>query len=179
MTSKARLLVLSVVLVGLLGAVTWISFDYVRDANRTTYVILFDDVRGLAANSSVFYRGIEVGRVKDIALQPEQRSVRVVVRVDSTIDLRKDALVDTIAQGLLGETIVQIVDSGSSSAKAVDGDTLQAVDRRPLEWKRTLEVVANLPTADQVQRLELRLERVEQKLDLLLSSTSKKTPARP
>ena len=86
------------------------------------YVILFSgDVQGLTADSPVYYRGLRVGRVSDIALTARmdvQRStgrerltekVQVTVAVDSHIDIRERSYAVFEKPFIAGAAFVQIV----------------------------------------------------------------------
>lgn len=103
------------------GFVIW----KLRAGDQTSYayyVILFSgDVQGLTADSPVYYRGLRVGRVHDIALTSRvdvQRStgrerlsekIQVTVAVDSHIDIRERSYAVFEKPFIAGAAYVQIV----------------------------------------------------------------------
>jgi len=105
----------------LVGFVIW----KLRAGDQTAYayyVILFSgDVQGLTADSPVYYRGLRVGRVHDIALTSRvdtQRStgrerlaekIQVTVAVDSHIDIRERSYAVFEKPFIAGAAFVQIV----------------------------------------------------------------------
>jgi len=105
----------------LVGFVIW----KLRAGDQTAYayyVILFSgDVQGLTTDSPVYYRGLRVGRVADIALTSRvdvQRStgrerlsekIQVTVAVDSHIDIRERSYAVFEKPFIAGAAYVQIV----------------------------------------------------------------------
>jgi phospholipid/cholesterol/gamma-HCH transport system substrate-binding protein len=105
----------------LVGFVIW----KLRAGDQTAYayyVILFSgDVQGLTQDSPVYYRGLRVGRVHDIALTSKvdvQRStgrerlsekIQVTVAVDSHIDIRERSYAVFERPFIAGASFVQIV----------------------------------------------------------------------
>ena len=65
------------VVAGLFGFVLWLGRSAgERDVAR--YAILFEgSVSGLATSSTVRYRGVPVGRVEDIRIDPDRKSTRL------------------------------------------------------------------------------------------------------
>jgi phospholipid/cholesterol/gamma-HCH transport system substrate-binding protein len=108
-----------------LAAVTGFVIWKLRTGDQTAYayyVILFSgDVQGLTVDSPVYYRGLRVGRVHDIALASRvdvQRStgrerlsekIQVTVAVDSQIDIRERSYAVFEKPFIAGAAYVQIV----------------------------------------------------------------------
>jgi phospholipid/cholesterol/gamma-HCH transport system substrate-binding protein len=108
-------------LAAVVGFVIW----KLRAGDQTAYayyVILFSgDVQGLTTDSPVYYRGLRVGRVADIALTSRvdvQRStgrerlsekIQVTVAVDSHIDIRERSYAVFEKPFIAGASFVQIV----------------------------------------------------------------------
>jgi phospholipid/cholesterol/gamma-HCH transport system substrate-binding protein len=107
------------------AAVTGFVIWKLRAGDQTSYayyVILFSgDVQGLTVDSPVYYRGLRVGRVHDIALTSRvdvQRStgrerlsekIEVTVAVDSHIDIRERSYAVFEKPFIAGAAFVQIV----------------------------------------------------------------------
>ena len=108
-----------------IAAVTGFVIWKLRAGDQTSYasyVILFSgDVQGLTPDSPVYYRGLRVGRVHDIALTSRvdtQRStgrerlsekIQVTVAVDSHIDIRERSYAVFEKPFIAGAAYVQIV----------------------------------------------------------------------
>lgn len=171
-TKNVRLMLILLAGAALIAAGVWWYGEYRTEANRRTYFVLFEDVRGLIAEAGVYFRGIEVGRVAEIGLEGDK--VRVAVRVDADLDVRRDATLFLTSQGLLGESIVEFADLGKSSERASSGDLLQGSSRGTLGLRRIAERVNTsfdelIAAIHSLRRVEQRLQRVEEKLDRLLA----------
>ena len=76
------LFVLSGVFIGV-AAIVWLgASNYFQKGSM--YVTYFDEsVQGLQADSIVKYRGVDVGRVRQIGVAPDRRLVEVVMKIDA------------------------------------------------------------------------------------------------
>ncbi|MET4805751.1 MlaD family protein [Limibacillus sp. MBR-115] len=102
--------------VGGIGFVVWLAKVNV-DASITSYEIHFEDsVSGLREGASVSYRGINVGEVKAIRIDPENLE-RIVVTIEVRADtpIRSDTVATLAIQGLAGGSYV-LLSGGSQSA---------------------------------------------------------------
>lgn len=89
----------------------------------TTY---FKDVKGLKVGNNVWFSGVKVGIVKEIAFEGVEK-VRVLMHIDqkSSSFIRKDAQATLGSDGLIGNSIISIVGGSSQTPEIEDGDTLQ------------------------------------------------------
>jgi phospholipid/cholesterol/gamma-HCH transport system substrate-binding protein len=77
-------------------------------------------VTGLNPRAAVRYRGVEVGRVESMRLNPEnQREILVRVLVDETVVLTKSTYAQLGFQGVTGIAHVQLEDDGTSKEELV------------------------------------------------------------
>lgn len=102
------------------GVVFWLYSGGAQHRNYEKYLTYFDEsVSGLSLNSTVRYRGVEVGRVIDIDLSPDQSGrVRVLMKIDRTTPIKEDALATLKMQGLTGLSFVEL-SGGTATAKAL------------------------------------------------------------
>ena len=114
----AFVLVLSAALI---GSVLWLSSGKsYRKAYDVYQTYMQDSVSGLNLNAPVRYRGVEVGRVRKIALAPEN-----VEQVQLTLDIERGTpvKVDTVAvlqtQGLTGLAFVELTGGNRNSPELV------------------------------------------------------------
>jgi phospholipid/cholesterol/gamma-HCH transport system substrate-binding protein len=90
---------------------------------------VFANSGGLKTGSSVVIAGVDVGRVKDIALDDYQ--ARVVLNLPQDVKIQEDAIASIKTKGLIGEKYVEITPGGAEELIKPGGrirDTQSAVD---------------------------------------------------
>jgi phospholipid/cholesterol/gamma-HCH transport system substrate-binding protein len=99
-----------VILGVLLGvvAVIWVgATSYFQKGE--TYVSYFDEsVQGLQVDSSVKFRGVDVGRVEAIQVAPDNRLIGVVMKINMRDSLQKNAVAQLKAAGITGIMFVEL-----------------------------------------------------------------------
>ncbi|MCL6620497.1 MAG: MlaD family protein [Syntrophobacterales bacterium] len=91
-----------------LVAIIWIGASHYFEKGRT-YLTFFDEsVQGLQRDSSVKYRGVDVGRVVDIRVAPDNRLIMVVMRIDMKDDLTKRLAAQLQLAGITGIVFVNL-----------------------------------------------------------------------
>jgi len=102
------------------GVFFWLYGGGAQHRHYDKYLTYFDEsVSGLSLNSTVRYRGVEVGRVIDIELAPDQSGrVRVQMKIDRTTPIKDDTLATLKMQGLTGLSFVEL-SGGTPTAKAL------------------------------------------------------------
>ncbi len=121
-------------LVALLTASTAIIFWMgTLNQERNLYVIATRaSVSGLNPESTVFYRGIAVGKVLKIQFDPsDSATILVPIEVDKEIVLSKGVYAVLRLKGVTGLTQIQLEDSGTVSSPLEPGDN--KLSRIPLE----------------------------------------------
>ena len=161
MESKAFALWTGLFVIALLAAlaavVIWMSG--VRQGERVEYTLLSrQSVSGLNREAAVQYRGIPVGKVVELGIDPaDPKQVRVRVAVDSTVRLSAQAWARLGTQGLTGLTFVELHDDGVPPWRDPAGAPLPM---RPSLWQDTTsKLPAALGEARQLgERLNLLLD---------------------
>ncbi|MFO7986921.1 MAG: outer membrane lipid asymmetry maintenance protein MlaD [Desulfatiglandaceae bacterium] len=90
---------------------------------------IFSNSGGLKTGSSVVIAGVEVGRVRQVALDDYQ--ARVVLYLPSDIKVQEDAIASIKTKGLIGEKYVEISPGGAEKIIPPNGrirDTEPAID---------------------------------------------------
>lgn len=90
---------------------------------------VFSNSGGLKTGSSVVIAGVDVGRVREVALDDYQ--ARVVLNLPLTVKIQEDAIASIKTKGLIGEKYVEITPGGADELIQPGGrirDTQSAVD---------------------------------------------------
>lgn len=98
----------------IIGAGLYLGGD-IRTRPHTDYAIYMDEsVAGLNVSAPVRYRGVDVGRVQAITLNPEHPDeVRVVIAVEKQVPIDLETVATLRSQGLTGISFVEL--SGSTT----------------------------------------------------------------
>jgi phospholipid/cholesterol/gamma-HCH transport system substrate-binding protein len=94
---------------------------------------IFSNVGGLKVGASVEIAGVNVGRVKSIALDDYQANV--VLNLPKGLKIQEDAIVSVKTKGLVGEKYIEIAPGGSEKIIQPGGrvrETQPAVDMEEL-----------------------------------------------
>jgi phospholipid/cholesterol/gamma-HCH transport system substrate-binding protein len=108
---QARFMIGLFVTVGLLigvAAIVWLgASSYFRKG--ALYVTYFDEsVQGLQVDSSVKYRGVEVGNVQRIGVAPDNQLVEVVIKIALEGDVEHTTVAQLRAAGITGIVFVEL-----------------------------------------------------------------------
>jgi phospholipid/cholesterol/gamma-HCH transport system substrate-binding protein len=81
--------------------------------NGYQLVAVFPNIGGLKNGALVEIAGVKIGRVRDISL--DNYRARIVLTINSNVQIQDDAIARIKTKGLLGEKFVDIVPGGSDS----------------------------------------------------------------
>lgn len=104
-------------LVALFGFVVWlVGLD--SEGGRVEYDILFErSVVGLTTGSPVRYKGIDVGQVRDLVIDPEHPDrVRATIAVREGTPIREDSVATLDSQGFTGLSYI-LIEGGSAKSQ--------------------------------------------------------------
>ena len=155
-------------IMGLAAFSVWLVKSDV-DQQLMVYEIYFEgSVTGLQEGGQVRYRGIPVGRIADIGLDPENvERVRIVAEIDQDTPIKTDTIATLEMQGITGVAYVQLLGgkSGSPPLEAQGNEDLPVIkaERSALErvFDSTPDLLAQaVQVADQVSQL-LNKENIE------------------
>ena len=113
-----------------LGLGFW-GFQFLKGINVLTtsrsFYVKYQNVDQLQASSPVFIRGLRIGMVKLLAIDPsDDRTIIATLNVDLDVDIPKDAVAVIIGQSLMGGKAVELVFNHACEGDgcAESGDTL-------------------------------------------------------
>lgn len=162
-------LITGLFLVALVTASTAIIFWIgTMDQERNIYVISTQaSVSGLNPESTVFYRGIAVGKVLSVKFDPlDSGTILVPIEIDKNIVLSKGVYATLRLKGVTGLTQIQLEDSGNISEKLSPGD--DSMSRIPLVPSLTDKLM------DTGEELLHKADHLMQRLSSLLNDENEK-----
>ncbi|WP_334108100.1 MlaD family protein [Methylobacillus sp.] len=117
MENRAHALAVGIITLILLAILAF-SFWWMSGTRQsfTEYKIISKQpVTGLSQEASVKFRGVNVGKVSDIALDPNsQSSIEIIIRVDDKLRLTRDAYAELRSQGVTGLAYIDLNDPNDS-----------------------------------------------------------------
>jgi phospholipid/cholesterol/gamma-HCH transport system substrate-binding protein len=162
-------LITGLFLIALVTATTAIVFWLgTMNQERNHYVISTRaSVSGLNPESTVFYRGIAVGKVLKIQFDPEDSgNILVPIEVDKNIVLSKGVYATLRLKGVTGLTQIQLEDSGTMTEPLEPGDN--PTSRIPLEPSMTDKLMSS------GEELLHKADHLMQRLSALLNDENEK-----
>jgi len=123
----------------------------------TMYVTYFDEsVQGLQRDSSVKYRGVEVGRIVKISVAPDNKLIEVVMKINLKDDLARNTVTQLKAVGITGIVFVELDHQHLEAMKLSPQISFAAeypvIPSRPSETKQILsgifEVIDKINNVD-------------------------------
>lgn len=147
-----NLALIMVMIVGL----AYLSFGVLRwEPWRGTYqlTVNFPQSGGLQETSPVTLRGVRIGDVDSIQVQPS--AVRVVVSVDDDVQINRNTVVSALGLSAAGEQYVDFQPATTDGPYLRDGDTVEVNQTRvTVPFPRLLETSLNV--IDQIDPTKLR-----------------------
>ncbi|HEU4684218.1 MAG TPA: MlaD family protein [Nitrospira sp.] len=132
---------------GILGTIFWLGKTDYRGIYDRYYTFMRESVAGLNVNSTVRYRGVDVGRVKDIALRPENpEEVRLTLEIVRGTPIKTDTIAVLETQGLTGLATVNLT-GGSRDAPPLEkapGESYPVIKSGPSLFFRLDEAISRL-----------------------------------
>jgi len=91
----------------------------------------FEGIGGIKSGATVEIAGVEIGKVKNISLNPETYQAVIALQIEPWVKVQEDAIASIKTKGILGDKYVQISPGGSDVIIKDGGkirDTESAVD---------------------------------------------------
>ena len=138
------------------SVIVWIGASQYFEKG-TIYVTYFDEsVQGLQRDSSVKYRGVEVGRIVNIGVAPDNKLIEVVMKVNLKDDVARNTMTQLKAVGITGIVFVELDQQQPEAVKLSPKINFPAeypvIPSRPSETKQILsgifEVIDKINNVD-------------------------------
>jgi len=158
-----------VLTVTMIAGVLWLSSGkYYRKSYDTYETYMTESVSGLSLNAPVRYRGVDVGRVRRIALAPGNvELVQVTLDIERGTPVKEDTVATLQTQGLTGIAYVELMAGHRASAdlRAKPGEPYPVIGSAP-------SLMSRLETALPV--LLANLNRVSDNVNALLDDDNRR-----
>ena len=144
--------------IGIVVIVNWLSGD--QQQTQTYVAATRDSVTGLKAGSTVYYRGIDVGKVSAVRFDTNDPGMIVVpMEVDDRVQLNRGVYATLEFQGVTGLTQIALKDSGDSPEPLPSGSSPDT--RIPIKPSLIDRLsVAGEDTVNETHELVLRLNQL-------------------
>ncbi len=96
--------------------------------NNNTFKVVYDDVSGLSKGAAVNVRGVKIGKIKDMYVNPDNPNTIVAeIKIKGKYDIPKDAVAAIASGGLIEGNFIILEMKGYCSGDycATDGDYLK------------------------------------------------------
>lgn len=135
----AFVLILTAVMVGI---AIWFARIQFQDPPTSYYIYFGGDVTGLNVGSPVRYRGVPVGSVNDIRIDPDNLArIRVRIEVERSTPIKTDTVARLGLQGITGIAFIQL-SGGTQEAPPLtprEGRDVAVIDSEPSALQRIFE----------------------------------------
>ncbi len=119
----------------LIAGVIWLGAGAEYRKSYNDYLVYMNEsVAGLNLNAPVRYRGVSIGRVKEISIAPDkQESVRLLLEIESGIAIRENTVATLRSQGLTGIASIELSggDAQSPILEAKNGEKYPVIRSAP------------------------------------------------
>ena len=140
----------------LTGVALWLGKGEYRKTYDRYYAYMTESVSGMSVNSPVKYRGVDVGRVKEILLNPEDpEEVRLTIDILRGTPVKEDTLAVLDTQGLTGLAFVNLAGGSRESPTLIakEGQEYPAIKTGPSLLYRLDEALTKLLADKAITRL--------------------------
>lgn len=131
----------------MLAGILWLGKTDFRDVYDRYEAYMRESVAGLSVDSTVKYRGVDVGRVKDIALNPNNpEEVRLTMDIARGTPIKTDTIAVLETQGLTGLATINLT-GGSRDApplEVLEGQEYPVIKTGPSLFFRLDEAISRL-----------------------------------
>ena len=135
--------------IGLIGFTVWLSSP--RDSgNSNFYTVYFTDpISGLAEGTLVTYRGMDVGKVQKIRLDPVQVDlIKVDIAVDKHTPVRGNTKAELNTQGITGLTQLELTTNAGDTSPLlrIKGEKYPVLKGSPSQLSKILDSISKFTT---------------------------------
>jgi len=160
----------------LLAGVLWLSRTDYRGVYDRYYTYMDESVSGLSTDSSVKYRGVDVGRVKEVILNPDNpEQVRLALDLVRGTPIKEDTVAVLETQGLTGITTVNLRGSSRTALvlQPMPGETYPVIKSQPSFYAQLSNTFSRVTANEQLPVLLANLNSFAQEARGLVDAQSR------
>jgi phospholipid/cholesterol/gamma-HCH transport system substrate-binding protein len=123
----------------LIAGVLWLGAGGPGHAYKLYAVYMTESVSGLSRDGAVKYRGVDVGRVREVSLDPHNlERVRLLLEIEQDTPIKVDTIATLESQGLTGLAYINLIGGSQDAAtlKAEPGQHYPVIRSQPSIWGR-------------------------------------------
>jgi phospholipid/cholesterol/gamma-HCH transport system substrate-binding protein len=151
MTTKSTYIRIGIFVVALTTALIWgtlwLSAGGAPGDYDFYYTYMNESVSGLSPDAALTYRGVNVGKVREITIDPNNPDrVRLTLQVKHGVPIKQDTEATLEMQGLTGLATIDLLGGSpqSPALTATDGETYPVIPSRPSLLVRFDSVISDL-----------------------------------
>ena len=161
----------------------WLAFGHIGIETRGYRVYMTDSVSGLFLDAPVKYHGVQIGRVRDMGLDPEHpERVRLTLDIDASVPIKEDTVATLTFQGVTGIASIDLSGGSRESPEleAAPGERYPVIQAGPSLMTRIdsalTELMENLNQAARDLQLLLasdtrvRVDRIVENVDVITAT---------
>lgn len=160
----------------ILGIILWLGKSDYRGIYDRYYAYMRESVAGLSVNSTVKYRGVDVGRVKDIVLNPANpEEVRLTLDILQGTPIKTDTIAVLETQGLTGLATLNLT-GGSRDApplQAKPDEEYPVIPTGPSLFFRLDMAISRLLSEQGLSKLLANLNALTEKATTLIDGDNR------
>lgn len=124
----------------------WLTKSYGEQVYDTYYVHLSESVAGLNTDAAVKYRGVDVGTVTNIGINPENpEEVRLVLKINHEMHIKTDTTAAISFYGITGLAFIELKGQDKDAPRLeIDDGTVPVIPSRPSTMKRIDQSMSQL-----------------------------------
>ncbi len=162
----------------LVALVVWLSYDYEQEDYATYVAYVYESVSGLNENAAVKYRGVDVGKVTHIALDPNNSErVQLDLAIKQGAPIKHDSVAVLSLQGITGLIYIELTGGTQASPllQATNEQAIPEIQTAPSALVRFDSMITHLFT-QLTQGVEY-LAGVADRVDVLLNDDNQRAIA--
>ena len=172
-------------LIVLLGIIAMLGFAYwmlkpSKTADTQKYLIFFNEsVLGLNLDAPVKYKGIKVGKVVELRINPQNtEQIEVTVEIQKTTPIKEDTVAKLTAQGITGLSYINLSEGANNSQpiKLKEGQKYPVIKSAPsffADVERSLGSVSELFVITLDRAKDVLNDENQKQFALLLNKSAK------
>ncbi len=125
--------------VALIAGILWLGAGGRGQSYDEYRVYMRESVAGMSRDSAVKFQGVDVGRVRELELDPNgSGAVRMLLQIEPGVVIREDTVATLETQGLTGLAFINLMGGSPDSPllKAGPGEDFPVIRSQPSTWGR-------------------------------------------